>query len=179
MEIFYIKEYIDFFEECENLFLKGQIKNQNFEEYDHLNNPKLSPQPPTSIILKSTDKQQSSPINYSIHSRLSSEDSKSPKSSMLKYGILKKKTSKMFFSPKINNSINVDERLSIVMNIFEFHRAHSQGLENLIQKIIRVYNELIIQSNSWSKQYEEIVISVFFVLNKKKIKMEFFRKILR
>ena len=82
---------------------------------------------------------------------------------MLKYG--KKKS---LLSPrKVNNSINVDERLLIVRNIFEFHKAHSQGLENLIQKIVRVYNELVIQSNSWSKQYEEIAISVFLFFKKK------------
>ena len=155
METFYVKKYINFFKECESLFLNGEIEKKidyenKMSERDHCQSPK----------------------NLSFH--FSDEGNlKSPRSTSFKLGILKKKTkNSLIISPnKVNNqSLNIDERLSIVRNIFQFFKDHPLGLEDLIKKILKVYSDLIIRSNSLSGQYEEISALVFiFLINKFKI----------
>ena len=145
MEAFYIKEYISFFQEFENLFINEEIKKLENPKEDLLNAEKIfSPK-------------HRSPSVYS-------DSVQSPRSPSRRSPILKKKLRqrKSTISPKkIVREVNMDERLSIVRSILQFHKDHPK-LDEMVQQTIRVYNELIMQSNSLSRQYEEIMALVKF-----------------
>lgn len=146
MEAFYIKEYISFFQEFESLFINEEIKQLENPKEDLLNAEKIySPK-------------HRSPSVYS--------DS-SPRSPFRRSPTLKKNLRKMnSISPKkIGREVNMDERLSIVRSILQFHKDHPK-LDEMVQQTIRVYNELIMQSNSLSRQYEEIMALVKIFLKK-------------
>lgn len=148
METFYIKEYINFFQEFHRLFKKGEIEDILSEQ--NLKNKK--------------DNNESSPLNISS---LSSELYKSPKlSPRVRSGILKKTIKKITISPKKNErDLNMENRLSIVRRIFDFHKEYPQGLSDLVKNILLVYNEFLMFSNSLRKQSEEISNNVYYLIN--------------
>lgn len=136
MNAFYIKDYIDFFKLCEIFFIKGEIANFNDSKKEILKNIGISV----------------SPDNYSLNSKKSSIHSKSS-TKILPSGRFRK-TAKKKTNKIIKDKISED-RVSIVSQILEFHQEHSMGLNLVVENILKVYSDLIIQSNSWSKQYEE------------------------
>jgi len=142
MEAFYVKEYIGFFQECENLFLNEEIQKFSNPKEEILNVERVcSSQNRSFSKISDGGGSQRSPI-------------KRPSS-------FKKRTKKIStISPKkIKLEVDMNERLSVVRTIFEFHQEHEK-LDELVQKISKVYSDLIIQSNSLSTQYEEIMALV-------------------
>ena len=145
MEAFYIKEYISFFQEFENLFINEEIKKLENPKEDLLNAEKIySPKHRSPSVISDSVQSPRSPSRRSPNLR-------------------KKFRQRNSISPKtIGREVNMDERLSIVRSILQFHKDPSK-LDEMVQQIIRVYNELIMQSNSLSRQYEEIMALVKFI----------------
>ena len=55
---------------------------------------------------------------------------------------------------------NLNERLSIVKKIFDFLKQYPNGLEDLVLRIINLYKELSMKSDSFQKNYEEVCLNV-------------------
>ena len=145
MEAFYIKEYISFFQEFENLFINEEIKKLENPKEDLLNAEKIySPKHRSPSVISDSVQSPRSPSRRSpnLRKKFRQRNSISPK--------------------KIGREVNMDERLSLVRSILQYHKDHSK-LDEMVQQIIRVYNELIMQSNSLSRQYEEIMALVKFI----------------
>lgn len=144
LETFYIKEYINFFNEFHRLFTKGEIYLPNEENAEKQQNIIDIP---------------NSPLTVSFHS---SDLGKSPMNSpRLRARNTKKSIKKSIISPrKIIKETDMEERLSIVRSIFAFHQEYPNGLEEVIHNIRTVYNDLLIQSNSFRKQVQETSLAV-------------------
>lgn len=55
---------------------------------------------------------------------------------------------------------NLNERLSIVKKIFDFLKHYPNGLKDLVLRIINLYKELSMKSDSLQKNYEEVCLNV-------------------
>lgn len=124
-----------FFSEIESLFIEGQIEHflEEKARKERARNEEIStPRQETAKSPTRGFEESRSPSLWSPGKRAQSRKIlKSPK--------------------KSRRELDTNERLSIVRRIFEFHKEH-HNLDELVKKILKVYSDLMMQSDSLARQ---------------------------